>query len=80
MEALTVPQFAPPQVEVVVPVYNEERVLRHSINRLHAFLSEGFPFTWRIVIADNASTDGTMKMARRLASELPGVSALRLPE
>jgi putative flippase GtrA len=82
MEALTAPLAAidPPQVEVVVPVYNEERVLRNSINRLHGFLSESFPFTWRIVIADNASTDGTMKMARRLAAELPGVSVLRLHE
>jgi glycosyltransferase involved in cell wall biosynthesis len=79
MEALTLPLPEAPQVEIVLPVYNEERVLRHSINRLHAFLSNGFPFTWRIVIADNASSDGTLALARRLAYELPGVQVLHLP-
>ena len=50
---------AGPQVEVVVPVYNEEAVLARSIGRLHRLLSGDFPFSWRIVIADNASTDAT---------------------
>ena len=79
MEALTLPLPEAPQVEIVVPVYNEERVLPRSINRLHAFLSDRFPFSWRIVIADNASTDGTLAAARRLAHELPGVRVLHLP-
>jgi glycosyltransferase involved in cell wall biosynthesis len=78
MEALTLPLPDAPQVEIVVPVYNEEHVLRHSIRRLHDFLSNGFPLTWRIVIADNASTDGTLAAARRLAHELPGVQVLHL--
>jgi glycosyltransferase involved in cell wall biosynthesis len=78
MEALTLPLPDAPQVEIVVPVYNEEHVLRHSIRRLHDFLSNGFPLTWRIVIADNASTDGTLVAARRLAHELPGVQVLHL--
>jgi putative flippase GtrA len=69
----------PPQVEVVVPVFNEERVLGGSIRRLHRYLSTSFPFTWRITIADNASTDGTLAVARRLEHELPGVGVLHLP-
>jgi glycosyltransferase involved in cell wall biosynthesis len=67
-----------PDVEVVVPVYNEQAALEGSIRRLHAFLTESFPFTWRIVIADNASTDGTPFVAADLADGLPGVSHLRL--
>jgi glycosyltransferase involved in cell wall biosynthesis len=78
MEALSLPLAAPPQVEIVVPVYNEERALARSIRRLHDFLAREFPFTWRIVIADNASTDGTLAVARRLAHEVPGVSVLHL--
>ncbi len=54
-----------PQVEIVVPVYNEEAALGPSIRRLHDFLSASFPFTWRIVIADNASTDATPAIAPR---------------
>src|SRR4051794_3951088 len=65
-------------VEVVVPVYNEQLALERSIRRLHAFLTASFPFTWRIVIADNASTDGTPFVAAALADELHGVTHLRL--
>ena len=50
---------SPPVVDIVVPVYNEERALAPSIERLHAYLAERFPFSWRITIVDNASTDGT---------------------
>src|SRR3954452_16710746 len=70
---------AVPRVDVVVPVYNEERALPFSVRRLHAFLAAELPFTWRIVIADNASTDGTLEVARRLAEELPGVEVRHLP-
>ena len=80
MEALTVPVPDPPEVEIVVPVYNEERALGPSIRRLHDYLTDGFPFSWRILIADNASTDATLTVARRLANELPQVAALHLPE
>jgi putative flippase GtrA len=65
-------------VEIVVPVYNEQLALEPSIRRLHAFLSDGFPFTWSITIADNASTDGTPFIAADLARELPEVAHLRL--
>ena len=68
------------QVEIVVPVYNEEAALGRSIRRLHDFLAASFPFTWRIVIADNASTDATPAIARDLGRELRGVSHLRLDE
>ena len=58
---------AAPEIEIVVPVYNEAAGLERSIRRLHRFLSDGFPFSWRIVIADNASVDATPEIARRLA-------------
>ena len=69
---------ARPQVEIVVPVHNEEAALALSVRRLHRFLTAEFPFSWRIVIADNASTDATPTMARELAAALPGVRAVRL--
>ncbi len=69
-----------PAVDVVVPVYNEEADLGPSVRRLHAYLRARFPFTWRITIADNASTDGTPLVAAALAAELPGVRVVRLEE
>jgi putative flippase GtrA len=65
-------------VDVVVPVYNEQAALQDSIRRLHGYLTDSFPFTWRIVVADNASTDGTPFIAAALADELEGVTHLRL--
>jgi putative flippase GtrA len=73
------PETRASQVEIVVPVYNEQAVLRESISRLYAYLTESFPFSWQVVIADNASTDGTLAIARELAGELPGVDVLHLP-
>ncbi|MEY2569580.1 MAG: hypothetical protein QOE35_4109 [Actinomycetota bacterium] len=65
-------------VEVVVPVHDEEVALDASIRRLHAYLIERFPLTWIITIADNASTDRTWGVACRLATELDGVRAVHL--
>lgn len=67
-----------PDVEIVVPVYNEAVGLERSVRRLHRFLTDAFPFSWRIVIADNASVDATPEIARRLALQLPSVAVLRL--
>jgi putative flippase GtrA/glycosyltransferase involved in cell wall biosynthesis len=67
-------------VDLVVPVHNEEADLGPSVRRLHGYLSAAFPFTWRITIADNASTDATPAVARHLAETLPGVRVVRLDE
>jgi glycosyltransferase involved in cell wall biosynthesis len=69
---------ASPTVDVVVPVYNEQSALERSIRSLHRYLGAEFPFSWRIVIADNASTDATPAIAAALAAELSGVEVLRL--
>jgi putative flippase GtrA len=66
------------QAEIVVPVRNEERDLVRSIRRLDAHLRDRFPFTARITIADNGSTDSTWSQALALESELESVRAVRL--
>ena len=65
-------------VEIVVPVFNEETDLEPSVRRLHAFLRRDFPFDAIITIADNASTDATWSQAEALAAELDGVRAVHL--
>jgi putative flippase GtrA len=66
------------QVDIVVPVRNEERDLAPSIRRLAAYLRESFPFTARITIADNGSTDGTWAIASDLTRELDEVRAVHM--
>jgi len=67
-----------PVVELVVPIYNEQATLEASIRRVHAFAAAKLWMPWRITIADNASTDSSPELARRLARELAAVTYLRL--
>lgn len=71
---------ARPLVEVVVPVHNEQRTLEASIWRLHSYLTAHFPFAFRITVADNASSDATWPLARKLAEQLPRVRAVHLDQ
>jgi putative flippase GtrA len=48
------------------------------VRRLHAYLVASFPFTFRVTIADNGSSDGTWEEAEALVAELPHVHAVRL--
>jgi putative flippase GtrA len=68
------------QVDIVVPVRNEERDLAPSVRRLVRHLREGFPFTARVTIADNGSTDGTWMVACELAREFAEVRAVRMAQ
>jgi glycosyltransferase involved in cell wall biosynthesis len=67
-------------VDVVIPVYNEENDLERSVNTLRGFLRETFPYQWRIVIADNASVDGTRQIGERLEAQYPEVAYLYLDQ
>src|ERR1035437_4335367 len=68
------------QVDIVVPVRDEERDLGPSVRRIEAYLRTRFPFSARITIADNSSSDGTRAVALALASELDAVRAVRLEQ
>jgi putative flippase GtrA len=74
------PDLARPAVDIVIPVFNEEHDLERSVCRLYAYLLGSFPFSFRITIADNASTDRTWQIAGMLQALLPEVRALHLNE
>jgi putative flippase GtrA len=65
-------------LDVVIPVHNEERDLPGCIRRLHDYLRTDVPFSARITVADNASTDDTLAVAYHLAEELPDVDVMHL--
>ncbi|WP_330480676.1 bifunctional glycosyltransferase family 2/GtrA family protein [Streptomyces sp. NBC_01544] len=67
-----------PVLDVVVPVYNEEKDLETCVVRLHDHLVRTFPYAFRITVADNASTDRTPQVAARLAAILPRCRSYRL--
>jgi glycosyltransferase involved in cell wall biosynthesis len=59
-------------VDLVIPCYNEERTLAASVETLRAWCAEHLaPYCWRVVVADNASTDATLDVAQQLAALHP---------
>jgi putative flippase GtrA len=74
------PDGVTPVLDIVVPVFNEERDLAPCVRRLHHHLTSSFPYRFRITIADNASTDATAGIAEELAGEMTDVVAVHLPE
>ena len=67
-------------VDVVIPVYNEEHSLPVSVPKVLAFFDQHPEHQWRIVVADNASTDRTLEVARGLEAQHPGcVTVLFIP-
>ena len=65
-------------VDLVIPVHNEERSLPGCVEVLHHHLAEHFPFDWTITVVDNASTDGTLRVAHELAESSDQVRVLHL--
>lgn len=74
------PSTGKPLVEVVLPAYNEEHDLSRSVETLLAFLRSQPQCTWRVRVADNASTDGTLAAAQALSKAHPEVETLHLPQ
>jgi glycosyltransferase involved in cell wall biosynthesis len=56
----------PPFISIVIPVYNEEAILRTAVVDLVDRLS-AFPWSYELVLAENGSTDRTVEVAAELS-------------
>lgn len=79
----TTPLLLPPPgqqtvLDIVVPVFDEQDDLERSVRRLLDHLRGSFPYSFRITVADNASTDATPAIAARLAATVPELRSVRL--
>ena len=63
-------------VDIIIPVYNEEAAIATCVERLRGFLEAEFAHDWKIIIANNGSTDRTLEISRTLAGADPRVEAL----
>ena len=66
-------------VDIVIPVYNEEKCLRENTLALYEYLEKTAHFSWNIVIADNASTDKTPQIATDLSSKYQRMQYVYVP-
>ena len=67
-------------VDIVIPVYNEEKDLPRTIDILTKFLRESLENPWNVIIADNGSSDNTLSIAEMLSNRYPGVNCIRIPQ
>ena len=63
------------KLSVIIPCYNEEKTLRNCVKRVLGIASESLLL--EILIVDDCSRDGSLKIARELEREYPEVSVLR---
>ena len=75
-----------PDVSIVIPVYNEEGILREAVTELLEGLEtvraqlHAPDMTFEIIIAENGSKDRTAELAEHLASDMPEVRWFSLGE
>ena len=69
-----------PTLDIVIPVYNEQDDIVDAVRRLDAHLRANVPYPARITVADNASTDGTVRRAVSLTESVDGLRVVHLDE
>jgi len=67
------------KVDIVIPLYNEEKILEKSVSTLTDFLHKSdFPYEYVITLADNASTDNSWSICSELSKKYENVRCLKL--
>lgn len=73
------PSEAPLDISVVIPVYNEEKILRSAVLELRERLAET-GLRYEIVLAENGSRDQTVSLAAELGRQHAQIRCLSVPE
>ncbi|MBU0535331.1 MAG: glycosyltransferase [Nanoarchaeota archaeon] len=69
------------KVDVIIPVYNEQRILESSIDTLRTFLKKNFrAYEWKIIIANNASRDNTLEIAKQITKKYNNIELVHLDQ
>jgi glycosyltransferase involved in cell wall biosynthesis len=68
-----------PHVSIVIPVYNEEGILRGSVLELREKLRP-FGFSYELLLCENGSRDRTVEIGKELEAEYPVVRLLSVGE
>lgn len=72
--------IARPLIDIVVPVFNEEKILQKSITTLDEYMAKHLPYRYQITIADNGSQDKTLEIAKNLVEKHQSVRVVSLAE
>ena len=72
-------QSGTPLLSIVIPIYNEEGILREAVGELRTRLAE-FDWTYELLLCENGSTDSTRQLAQHLADEHAEIETLSIGE
>jgi len=67
-----------PEVSFVIPIFNEEPILHAAVVDLRELLAP-HGLAYEIILAENGSYDGTVRVARELASHYPELRLVQSP-
>ena len=73
------PDNPQPRVSIVIPIYNEEAILHSSVIDLIDRLGE-LDWPYEIILAENGSSDATVRLAEELSERFPQVRTFSLGE
>ena len=59
----------PQKIEITLPVYNEQKILKKNTQKIIEYLKNNFKNLWHITIAENGSTDNTLKIAKSISAQ-----------
>jgi len=68
--------MARPEISVVVPVFNEKKRIKKTLNRLVGYL-ERHSFAYEVIVMDDGSTDGTHEILNSYPAKPPKLIVIR---
>ena len=63
-------------LSIIVPAYNEEKIIKDSLDKIVDYLN-GQKYSWEIIVVDDGSVDKTFQKANALGNK--NVNLIRLP-
>lgn len=69
-----------PLVSIVIPVFNESKILRAAVHNLMAEVTDRFDWEFELILAENGSKDGTTDIALELAQRYPNLRVVHYPQ
>ena len=67
-------------VDLFIPVLNEEKILVKNVQTLERFLGKQKNWNWKIIILDNGSTDQTYSLASQLNKKNKKIKPIHIPQ
>jgi glycosyltransferase involved in cell wall biosynthesis len=66
---------------IIIPVYNEAKILKTQVRRLIAFIeSLHFSEEYELILVENGSTDSTYVQAKKLVSTFPQIKLIHIDQ